>query len=114
MDKHFKRHFSYHCFDPVYQANTELMTEVQITAHHKGYLEYQLCPQDDQTLTAEELEACLIANPLEVGDGGYKWYLPDAFGGTNKTKKWCQIKTEHYFIRNQNLNLFLIAHKPKI
>ena len=60
-----------------YEANTVVTSQVQITAHHKGYIEFQLCGQNDADIYGDVLEACFVANPVEVASGGTRWYLPD-------------------------------------
>ena len=33
-----------------------IQTSTQITAHHKGFVEFKLCPRNDETMTGDELQ----------------------------------------------------------
>ena len=37
-----------------------IKTSTQITAHHKGFVEFKLCPRNDETMTADELQVVYI------------------------------------------------------
>ena len=62
-----------------YKAGETISTTSLITAHHKGYIEFFLCPRNDESWGAQEIEACL--SPLEIAKssgGGFKWMLPES------------------------------------
>ena len=58
-----------------FQPGQTISTQSQITAHHKGWLEFKLCPLGNDLMTADELQACLDANLLEVSTGGTRYML---------------------------------------
>ena len=37
-----------------------IQTSTQITAHHKGFVEFKLCPRNDETMTGDELQVFFI------------------------------------------------------
>ena len=37
-----------------------IQTSTQITAHHKGFVEFKLCPRNDETMTGDELQVFYI------------------------------------------------------
>merc|ERR1719394_977138 len=65
-----------------YQPGQVIQTSTQITAHHKGFVEFKLCPRNDETMTGDELQACLDANVLSVHTGGTKYPLADTHDST--------------------------------
>ena len=59
-----------------YQPGSVMSTRTQITAHHKGWLEFKFCPLSAQAqLSADQLQTCLDSNLLEVHTGGTRYYL---------------------------------------
>ena len=49
-----------------------------------------MCPQNEASYSADVLDACLKSNPVELGQGGFKWYLPST-GGSNGQGYWYDI-----------------------
>ena len=37
-----------------------IQTSTQITAHHKGFVEFKLCPRNDETMTGDELQVFYV------------------------------------------------------
>ncbi|KAK3580518.1 hypothetical protein CHS0354_009470 [Potamilus streckersoni] len=60
------------------EGTTSIDVKVEITAHHKGYFEFKLCPNDEAEVTQE----CLDRYPLMIEEGiqqgdPMKFYPPD-------------------------------------
>ena len=83
-----------------YTAGTMIELTVQLTAHHKGYFEFGLCPQSDsiapnvldEQLSADELSECLSLNKLLLEDGGTRWTVPDP--SNNNNNNWFKIRVQ--------------------
>lgn len=54
-----------------------MTSRVQITAHHKGYIQFHYCAQNNQVLTAQELENCFQSNVLQIQGQGDKFSVPE-------------------------------------
>ena len=68
-------------------APGEIMhTRSQITAHHKGWIEWKLCPHTDG-MSADDLQTCLDSNLLEISGSGTRYYL----GKKSILKRLCVI-----------------------
>ena len=66
-----------------YSPGMTISTSTQITAHHKGWFEFKLCPRNEaDDYTADKLQACLDANVLQKASGGSKYYLQDTHDST--------------------------------
>ncbi|KAK3095453.1 hypothetical protein FSP39_014853 [Pinctada imbricata] len=64
-----------------FQEGDIMNVVVQITASHKGYFEFRLCPSNDASVTVTQ--ECLNQNLLtEVTSGGNKVYVDDSSTGT--------------------------------
>ena len=51
--------------------------QVQITAHHEGWMQFRLCPQNNRQMNADELRDCFSENILTFSSNGEtKWPLP--------------------------------------
>jgi hypothetical protein len=57
--------------------NSVMTSRVQITAHHKGYIQFHYCAQNNQVLTAQELENCFQSNVLQIQGQGDKFSVPE-------------------------------------
>jgi len=58
-----------------YVKNSIIKTQVQITAHHKGWMEYRLCP-NAENMNSEQLQQCFNSNILKLATGGARFELP--------------------------------------
>ena len=47
-------------FSTLKKPGQVIQTSTQITAHHKGFVEFKLCPRDDETMTGDELQVFYI------------------------------------------------------
>ncbi|XP_052812695.1 uncharacterized protein LOC128240218 [Mya arenaria] len=63
-----------------YEMNSEIDVIVKITAHHKGYFEFRLCPLPGDGQRYPVTQECLDKYPLKVGDS-YKYNLPNLGAG---------------------------------
>lgn len=61
-----------------YKKGNLVRTTVKITANHKGYFEFRLCPK--QSATELATQACLDQHLLQLHDGTTKFYI----GSENK------------------------------
>ncbi|GBL98543.1 hypothetical protein AVEN_111652-1 [Araneus ventricosus] len=57
----------------------EIKSVVEITANHRGFFEFKLCPHNDPT--TEVTQGCLDQFPLEIADGSGTKYYPSAKTG---------------------------------
>lgn len=74
-----------------YSSGNTIMTQVQITAHHKGWIRFNLCPLDELGAGDDALENCLSNYPLET-EQGFEWDLPDTHNGDyNNGGYWYDI-----------------------
>lgn len=77
-----------------YKVNQEIDVEVELTAHHKGFFEFKICPTNNAKV--DPTQECFDQNALKLVDGsGTKFYIPNmAPEGKYKTKvslpKWMQ------------------------
>ncbi|XP_041982319.1 uncharacterized protein LOC121735538 [Aricia agestis] len=55
-----------------YEAGQIFSTTVEITAHHKGYWIFKICP-DPYSIDQD----CFDANPIELEEGGTQYYPPN-------------------------------------
>ena len=58
-----------------FEPGQVMTTQTQITAHHKGWVEFKLCSRE--TTSANDLKSCLDDNILQVTSGGSKFMLED-------------------------------------
>nr|XP_009857447.1 uncharacterized protein LOC104265352 [Ciona intestinalis] len=58
----------------IYSPGEIIDTQVEITAEHKGYFEFRLCPWDNVHVPVTH--ECLNQRLLSFADGEKKWYLP--------------------------------------
>uniref|UniRef100_H2YE09 Chitin-binding type-4 domain-containing protein n=1 Tax=Ciona savignyi TaxID=51511 RepID=H2YE09_CIOSA len=58
-----------------YRPGSTIAVEVEITAEHKGYFEFRLCPWNNVGLPVTQ--ECLDQRLLSFADGQTKWYLPE-------------------------------------
>ncbi|XP_076312351.1 uncharacterized protein LOC143225968 [Tachypleus tridentatus] len=59
-----------------YQSGQEITVKVQLTANHKGFFEFKLCPNNNPRKVATQ--ECLDRYPLALADGsGYKYIVPN-------------------------------------
>ena len=59
-----------------YIMNSEIRVQVQITANHRGWFEFKLCPNNNFTKPVHQ--TCLDKYPLAIVNGsGSRYYLPD-------------------------------------
>ncbi|XP_013785525.1 uncharacterized protein LOC106469570 isoform X2 [Limulus polyphemus] len=59
-----------------YQNGQEITAKVQLTANHKGFFEFKLCPNNNPKKVATQ--ECLDRYPLALADGsGYKYIVPN-------------------------------------
>ena len=64
---------------------SEIDVHVQITANHKGYFEFRICPVTDENV--EVTQECLDSNLLTINGNGYKRELSsNEFKTTMKVK----------------------------
>jgi len=57
-----------------FESGQEVQVTVQITANHKGYLEFKLCPNNN--VNQDPVQQCFDDNQLEVVNGeGNKFYI---------------------------------------
>ena len=47
-------------FSTLKKPGQVIQTSTQITAHHKGFVEFKLCPRNDETMTGDELQVLFI------------------------------------------------------
>ena len=57
--------------------NTVMTSRIQITAHHKGWIQFHICAQNNQVLSAQELDDCLQSNIMQIQGQGDKFMVPD-------------------------------------
>ncbi|CAG2226629.1 unnamed protein product [Mytilus edulis] len=61
-----------------YKTGQNIQVKVQITATHRGYFEFRLCPVNNPRQTATQ--ACLDRNVLKQSNGQSRFYEPGAIG----------------------------------
>ena len=61
-----------------YTAGQTIRVSTQITANHKGYYEFRLCPQNNPTVVATQ--GCLNQYLLKFRDGSTRYYLGEGTG----------------------------------
>jgi len=77
----------------LYQSGGTMTTRVQITSHHKGWMEFWLCARDNELWSANVIEDRMVRLKLE--DGGYKWNLPDPHESEyDKGGYWYTVKVQ--------------------
>lgn len=59
-----------------YKVNQIVDTEVELTAHHKGYFQFKICPTNNAKV--DPTQDCFDEHVLKLADGsGDKYYVPE-------------------------------------
>ncbi|XP_021375350.1 uncharacterized protein LOC110464456 [Mizuhopecten yessoensis] len=69
----------------VYNEGEEISVVIRVTANHKGFFDFKLCPSQNIQRRTIELEECLAEYPLDIidtnaGTRGKKWPLGEGTG----------------------------------
>ena len=58
-----------------YQPGQIITTSTQITAHHKGWVEFKLCPRNDEIMTGDELQVRISNLALSIWINFLKFFF---------------------------------------